>query len=99
MGLCFSFLADKSAPIKNAASATLQQAVTLLFDRACAGVDLVGEPPDEHESAIGGGAALESCEAFFCDMVCCAGGVPSQWMRRTTPGTVRGIGLRSLSVC
>jgi hypothetical protein len=34
MAMCFSFLRDRSVVLKNAATATLQQAVALMFERA-----------------------------------------------------------------
>lgn len=82
LGLCFGFLADKAPATRAAAAAALQQSVALVFERAAA----AASPTAGDAATAAAAAALSSCEAFFCDMVCCAGGIPSQWMRRTTPG-------------
>ena len=91
LGLCFGFIADKSPAIRAAAAASLHQSVSLMFERAASeppssAPDAPGATAPELGGNGGGSTALASCEAFFSDMICCAGGVPSQWMRRSTPG-------------
>jgi len=80
LGLCFGFLADK-------APATRLPPLRPCSDRwlSCS-----QEQPLPHRRLPGdagtaaAAAALSSCEAFFCDMVCCSG-IPSQWMRLDDP--------------
>jgi hypothetical protein len=94
LSLGFLFLRDKSAVLKHAATATLQQSVAILFERAerlLAGGDgaavdaAVKADAAEGDSDAGGPSALlQACRFLLQDLVLVLGGLPTTWMRRGT---------------
>jgi hypothetical protein len=91
MTLGFNFLRDKSSVLKHAATATLQQAVALMFDRAETELATITaergvvtptsiEAIQDTEATV-----ITACRLFLQDMVLIAGGLPTQWMRKGTP--------------
>jgi hypothetical protein len=97
LSLAFLFLRDRSAVLKHAATATLQQSVAILFERAegllrggDAGALAAAVKADEEAGSGNGGEAggpaalLLACRALLQDMVLILGGLPTSWMRRGT---------------
>jgi hypothetical protein len=97
MTLGFNFLRDKSSVLKHAATATLQQAVALMFDRAETELSIIttGKAVTSNintESLLDvdslkapEATVITACRLFLQDMVLIAGGLPTQWMRKGTP--------------
>lgn len=97
MTLGFNFLRDKSSVLKHAATATLQQAVALMFDRA--ETELISISAGRANSStittesivdidslrVSEATVITACRLFLQDMVLIAGGLPTQWMRKGTP--------------
>ena len=94
LSLGFLFLRDKSAVLKHAATATLQQSVAILFERAerllsggdgvAVGEAVKADAAEGDSSAGGPSALLHACRFLLQDLVLVLGGLPTTWMKRGT---------------